>query len=52
VKVFGKTVYTEAMCSGNELDAKSAKKLASLVARLPGPASKECRENPLATGCS
>lgn len=52
IRVFGKLVLTETVCGGKELDAKSAKKLAALVARLPGPASKQCLENPLAKGCS
>ena len=54
VKVFGKKVFTEHVCSAQTLDEKSAKALEELKAKLPRAASvsEDCLNNPLAKGCS
>lgn len=52
VKVFGKTVFTEVVCSAAVLDAKSVKNLAELKTMIPANVRTECLENPLAKGCN
>lgn len=51
VKVLGKTVFTEGICRGAALDAKSRKHLVKLKAKLPAKLQTECLDNEWAEGC-